>query len=133
MPVFRRGPGLSVNGNVVLSEVECVHHLNDEAINVPIARASASLSQENYSIAAARDGQVGPNNGWALLDASRQTGDRSAEFGFGHAVLGGSLEVRFRFESQHVAHLPGRFRIARSSQPEVLGLDVGALGNGRSI
>ena len=100
------GPGLSVNGNVVLSEVECVHHLNDEAINVPIARASTSLSQENYSVAAARDGQVGPNNGWALLDTSRQTGDRSAEFGFGRAVLGGSLEVRFRFESQHVAHLP---------------------------
>ena len=61
-----------MNGNVVLSEVECVHHLNDEAINVPIARASASLSQENYSVAAARDGQVGPNNGWALLDASRR-------------------------------------------------------------
>ena len=119
------GPGLSVNGNVVLSEVECVHHFNDEAINVPIARASASLSQENYSIAAARDGKLGPNNGWALLDASRQTGDRSAEFGFGRTVFGGSLEVRFRFESQHVAHLPGRFRIARSSQTEVLGLDVG--------
>ena len=119
------GPGLSVNGNVVLSEVECVHHLDGMAINIPIARASASLSQENYGISAAHDGEVGPNNGWALLDAFRKTGDRSAEFGFGRAVLGGSLEVRFRFESQHVAHLPGRFRVARSSQIEVLGLNVG--------
>lgn len=119
------GPGLSGNGNVVLSEVECEHHLHGEVIDVPIVRASASLSQENYLVAAAHDGKVGPNNGWALLNTSGETGDRSAEFGFGHPVLGGSLKVRLRFESQHVAHLPGRFRIARSSQSEVLGLNVG--------
>ena len=119
------GPGLSANGNVVLSEVECVHHIDSMAVKIPIVRASASLSQENFGIASAHDGKVGPNNGWALLDDSRQTGDRSAEFGFARTVLGGSLEVRFRFESQHVDHLPGRFRVARSSQIEVLGLDVG--------
>ena len=119
------GPGLSANGNVVLSEVECVHHIKGTSVEVPIARASASLSQEDYGIALAHDGELGPNNGWALLDSSRKTGDRSAEFGFGSTILGGSLEVRFRFESQHLAHLPGRFRVARSSQIEVLGLNVG--------
>ncbi|HVW38798.1 MAG TPA: DUF1553 domain-containing protein, partial [Pirellulales bacterium] len=63
-----RGPGLSPNGNFVITEFEvkaAPKGKPGQQQPVKLEKAVADFSQENFNVAAAIDGNRGGNNGWA--------------------------------------------------------------------
>ncbi len=111
------GPGRSVNGNIVLTDVTvevATPDAPDEFEPAALASASADFSQENFPAALAIDRK--PETGWAI----------DPEEGKPHAAVfstkapipagkGTTLRVILAFESQFAAHQFGKFRISATS------------------
>jgi hypothetical protein len=111
-----QGPGRAANGNFVLSEfqVEAVHH--GTAASVALQNPSADISQEQYEIQKAIDGNA--QTGWAV----------APQFGVAHAAVfettydlpvdsSGELIFRLSHQFGDGQHNLGRFRISWTSSP----------------
>jgi len=106
--------GRSPNGNLVLTGVEAVYVPAGEEEGTPVVfiDAQADLSQDNYGIQNAIDGDAA--SGWAI-DGHNRPGDRLASFTFAEPVGmpgGGELRLHLRQESPFSRHTIGRFRVS---------------------
>ena len=111
--LVNKGPGRADNGNFVLSELKLF--LNDKPVELTALRAD--YEQPTFPPANAVDGR--DDTGWAVAN----------EFGKPHVALfeprtplaipDGETTVRIRLEFQtvHVAHVLGRFRLSLTNSP----------------
>jgi hypothetical protein len=110
--LVNKGPGRADNGNFVLSEIKLF--LNDKPVELSAIRAD--YEQPNFPPANAVDGRN--DTGWAI----------ASEFGKPHVALfeprmpitpSGETAVRVRLEFQtiHIAHVLGRFRLSLTNSP----------------
>ena len=111
--LVNKGPGRADNGNFVLSELKLF--LNDKPVELSALRAD--FEQPTFPPANAVDGRN--DTGWAI----------ASEFGKPHvavfeprtsiAAINGETTVRVRleFQSVHVAHVLGRFRLSLTNSP----------------
>ena len=105
-----RGPGRSVNGNIVLTNVR-LETLGEPQSPLKIASASADFSQDNFAASLAIDGDA--KSGWAI----------SPEFGKPHEIVlvlaektsAPELQITLDFHSPFASHQPARFRISTTS------------------
>ena len=102
-----KGPGRSVNGNIVLTDVR----VQIAGKDVKLAKASADFSQEAYPVAAAIDDD--PKTGWGVFP---QVGVRhAAVFSFEKPIQSEQpvkLTVKLDFQSQSTQHQLAAFRLA---------------------
>jgi hypothetical protein len=108
-----KGPGRSVNGNIVLTDVRLAVGPADKGrppVAVPLGSASADFSQKGYPVANAIDRD--PRSGWAI----------HPEVGKPHSAVfalttpldlkpGSLLTVTLDFQSMSGQHQLGRFRL----------------------
>ena len=117
-----KGPGRSVNGNVVLTRVRFESAEPGKTPKPLAVRSAASdFHQDNFPIQNVLDDQ--DETGWAILP---ETGKRhEARFTlaetFENKEGGPKLLVTLEFQSQFAAHEPGRFRLATTSSAEPSG------------
>jgi len=121
-----RGPGLSTNGNFVLTEFEvkvAPKGKPGQQQPVKLEKAVADFSQENFGVAAAIDGNRGGNNGWAASPQTGRTHWATFETQQPLGLDGGSLLV-FKLEHRYPdnKHIVGRFRISVTRAPRGFGL-----------
>lgn len=120
------GPGRAPNGNAVLTEIEAESiSVRDPTHSVPVRfqDAWADLSQEDYPVAQAIDGEVATARGWAIDGHRRHQGAVAvftSKAPFGHPG-GTELVVRLRFDSIHSQHSAGRIRLSISSDTNLAG------------
>ncbi|MDX2037970.1 MAG: PSD1 and planctomycete cytochrome C domain-containing protein [Isosphaeraceae bacterium] len=110
------GPGRSVNGNVVLTDVR----VSIDGEPVKPTRASADFAQEGFPIEKAIDAD--PASGWAIHPRVGEA--RIAAFAFEKPVApkkSRKLSVELAFESQFASHQPGRFRVSLTRASDPLG------------
>ena len=113
-----RGPGRSVNGNIVLTDVKLTIDSGEECTSdrkvVAFKSASADFNQKDFPVANAIDGD--PKTGWGVLP----------EVGKPHAAVfeleqplaverGALLTATLDFQSQFGRHQIGRFRLSVTS------------------
>lgn len=111
--LVNKGPGRADNGNFVLSELKLF--VNDKPVELSAIRAD--YEQASFPPANAVDGRN--DTGWAI----------ASEFGKPHVALfeprtpvafaegETTVRVRLEFQSVHVAHVLGRFRLSLTSSP----------------
>ena len=111
--LVNKGPGRADNGNFVLSELKLF--LNDKPVELSAIRAD--YSQPSFPPANAVDGRN--DTGWAI----------ASEFGKPHIALfepraplavtddPTTIRVRLEFQTIHVAHVLGRFRLSLTNSP----------------
>jgi hypothetical protein len=111
--LVNNGPGRADNGNFVLSEIRLF--LNDKPVELSAIRAD--YEQPSFPPANAVDGRN--DTGWAI----------ASEFGKPHVALFApratltnldgeqTVRVRLEFQTLHVAHVLGRFRVSLTSSP----------------
>lgn len=121
-----RGPGLSPNGNFVITEFEVKAAPKGKPAEqkpVKLEKAVADFSQENFNVAAAIDGNRGGNNGWASHPQTGRTHWATFETQQPLGMDGGTLLV-FRLEHRYPdnKHVTGRFRISVTRAPKGFGL-----------
>ncbi len=111
------GPGRSVNGNVVLTDVTlevAEPDAPDEFEPVALAKATADFSQDGFPVANAIDGK--PETGWAI--DPQEGKPHAAVFSTKSPIPGGkgtTLRLILAFESQFAAHQLGKFRVSVTS------------------
>ncbi|WP_422926600.1 PSD1 and planctomycete cytochrome C domain-containing protein [Singulisphaera sp. PoT] len=108
-----KGPGRSVNGNIVLTEFRA-----DTSSARKFKGVTADHSQADFPVALAIDGQ--PTTGWALLPEVGKP--HAAVFEFDKPLTasdGQQLTIHIEFQSPFGQHQLGRFRLAttRSAKP----------------
>ena len=130
-----RGPGLSPNGNFVITEFEvkaAPKATPAQQQPVKLEKPLADFSQENFGVAGAIDGNRGGNNGWASHPQTGRTHWATFETAQPLGLEGGTLLV-FRLEHRYPdnKHIVGRFRISVTRAPKGFGLtypgQVGAI------
>ncbi len=111
--LVNKGPGRADNGNFVLSELKLF--LNDKPVELSAIRAD--YVQPSFPPANAVDGRN--DTGWAVAN----------EFGKPHVALfeprspvtlpngETTIRVRLEFQTIHVAHVLGRFRLSLTNSP----------------
>ena len=111
--LVNKGPGRADNGNFVLSELKLF--FNDKPVELSAIRAD--YEQPTFPPANAVDGRN--DTGWAIAN----------EFGKPHVALfeprillvipegETTVRVRLEFQTIHVAHVLGRFRLSLTSSP----------------
>jgi hypothetical protein len=114
-----KGPGRSVNGNLVLTEVRVSQCSADSESDKPIKlkTASADYSQKNFAIDAAIDGK--PATGWAIYPEVGKP--HQAVFEFERPIQSAGpieLSVVLEFQSEFAQHQAGRFRLAVTDSRE---------------
>jgi WD40 repeat protein len=110
------GPGLSANGNFVVTEVTVKSApLSDTTKSTPqkVASAKASFSQNGFSAAAAVDGKDKDQGGWGVNPRNGTIHWLTGAFA-GPIDHEGGVELTFEIHQQHnaEAHRVGRFRIS---------------------
>jgi hypothetical protein len=116
-----RGPGRSVNGNIVLTDVRVQAKRSEgsgEFIPVKLKAAAADFSQKDFPVSNAIDAD--PNTGWAIHPEVGKS--HSAIFEFESPVSATApddqpkqpiaLSITLDFQSQFAQHQLGRFRLA---------------------
>ncbi len=108
-----KGPGRADNGNFVLTELKLL--IEDKPVELTAIRAD--YEQSGFAPASAVDGRG--DTGWAI----------ASEFGKSHVALfeprgsialsdgETSVRIRLEFQSVHVAHVLGRFRVSLTNSP----------------
>jgi len=112
-----KGPGRSVNGNIVLTDVR-VALVADDTIKQPrkvkLKSATASFSQKDFSVAAAIDDNS--STGWAILPEVGKANSAIFELDQKLDVAKGeTLQIALVFESKFGQHQLGRFRLSATS------------------
>lgn len=111
------GVGRAANSNFVLSEIEAeAVSVRDPSEKQMITFVSAIADYDQgapFVVASAIDGKIEPDNGWGVHGGVDN--NRTAVFvpsvPFGYPG-GTEIRVKLRFESRHVSHVIGRFRIS---------------------
>jgi len=122
-----KGPGLSENGNFVLTnvKVELVDPKKDRKTvrrELKLARASADHSQQDFPIAAAIDNK--DNTGWAVLPQVGRPHEAVLEFDAPVvAAAQDQLVVTLDFASPFPQHQFGRFRLSATTNPAPAGVN----------
>jgi hypothetical protein len=124
-----RGPGLAENGNFVLSEFGlkiAPKAMPNKQQAVKFVQPTADLSQPNYDIKTAVDGQRPPqNNGWAIGQGTGVTHWATFEVPEPIGFEGGTI-LTFTLDQQFVdqKHSLGRFRISITAAAKPIGLTL---------
>ncbi len=111
------GPGRSVNGNVVLTDVTlevAEADAPDEFEPVALAKATADFSQDGFPVSSAIDGK--PETGWAI--DPQEGKPHAAVFSTKSPVPGGratALRLILAFGSPFASHQLGKFRVSVTS------------------
>ncbi len=114
------GPGRSVNGNIVLTDVTLEiadTEAPDEFEPVALISASADFSQANFSVSLAIDKE--PETGWAI--DPQQGKPHAAVFATKRPVVvakGSRVRAILAFESPFASHAFGKFRLSLTSSPD---------------
>ncbi len=106
-----RGPGRSLNGNFILTNVRLSQITQGQEKAVKFKSASADFSQKGFPVANAIDNN--PKSGWGIYP----------EVSKGHYAVfqsdqsigpdnGGRLKITLEFNSQFASHQAGRFRLS---------------------
>jgi WD40 repeat protein len=110
------GPGLSANGNFVVTEIE-VHAAPltapEQRVLQRIAAVKADFTQEGFAATAVFDGNASDQGGWAIHPRGGVA--HWATFQFAEPIQGqGGVELSFEIHQNHQAaeHRLGRFRIS---------------------
>jgi mono/diheme cytochrome c family protein len=110
-----KGPGRSINGNVVLTEVRAAVHKPGAAPQpLKFREASADFSQNDFPVKDAIDGKK--RSGWAIYPEVGKA--HAAVFEFSEPVVlaeEAALEIEFDFHSTYGSHQPGRFRVSATT------------------
>jgi hypothetical protein len=113
-----KGPGRSVNGNIVLTNVQV-----SGVQPVKLKNASADFSQQDFPVAHAIDDN--PHSGWAIFPeigkAHGAVFELAQPMPLGRQAL---LTVTLDFQSQFPQHQPGRFRLSVTDAPKPHGADA---------
>ncbi len=123
-----KGPGLALNGNVVLTELQMeIAHPDrpDDWQPAAFASAMANFEQPSFPVTDALDGIIDNTNGWALMGRQGQSSWAVFQLKIPVGYSSGSL-IRFKLhQSFDDVHQIGRFRISltRYDQPIGLGID----------
>ncbi len=122
--LVNRGPGRSVNGNVVLTDVKVeVVPKEGRSRAVSIRDAHADFSQDDFPIAKAIDRNR--TSGWAISPEFGKA--HEAVFAFGEPIKkadGARLSIRLAFQSPFASHQPGRFRVSATNAAEPMGVNA---------
>lgn len=108
------GSGRAESGNAVLSKLTV--SVGDRAI--PVTHTIADYSQSGFSPNAILDND--PNTGWAFVPDVQSPHFLALEFDQPVLAPATSLRLFLSFQSKHIAHMFGRFRISVSSLPSPL-------------
>ena len=115
------GPGVSPNGNFVLTELKVsITQANGKATPVRLRNASADFSQESFSVSGAIDGKN--DTGWAVMPAFGKT--HTAVFETSPPVKASdptTLTVVLEFQSVYPQHQIGKLRLSVTSDPSPSG------------
>lgn len=103
----KKGPGRSVNGNVVLTEAK----VEIAAKSVAIASATADFSQDTFPAANAIDGKS--NTGWAIDPREGEAHELILALAM-PVVSQDEIVLTLEFRSIFASHQPGRFRVTAS-------------------
>ena len=96
------------NGNIVLTDIR----FSVDGKPIAIASATASHNQGNFPIAHAIDADSA--SGWALLGGLNQ--NQHADFRLKLPLTTGRLEAELHFNSPHLKHVLGSFRLSASAE-----------------
>lgn len=118
------GPGRSINGNIVLTDVRL--QLGEQTLK--LAAASADFSQRDFPIRNAIDDD--PRTGWAIHPEVGKP--HTAVFELAEPAPAGELTILLAFESMFAQHQLGRFRVAVTTAPQPHEADV-VPGNIRTL
>ena len=121
------GPGLAVNGNLVLTEFEIEFSpptQPDKWEKVKISSGAANISQAGFSVAQVIDGNSTNRGGWALANAIGKTS--WATFQLEKPLeLPKDSKVRFKiFQNFDDTHQVGAFRLSASQYKEPVNLSL---------
>lgn len=106
------GPGRSVNGNIVLTDVR----LSVAGKPVKFKAASADFSQKDFPVAQAIDDE--PSTGWAIHPEMGKP--HTAIFELSQPLTAaGPLVVTLDFQSPYAQHVLGRFRLSLTNGSDV--------------
>ncbi len=115
-----QGPGVSENGNFVLTEFRVTAGKPAAQARVGLFRAVAEHSQAKFPVANAIDGH--DDTGWAILPYTGKA--HSAIFEVTNPIAGGegtTLTLVLDFQSMHPKHQIGKFRLSVTSSPNPCG------------
>lgn len=124
-----KGPGLSENGNFVLTEIKVSANSStllsngrkEKAKAVKLAKASADHSQKDFSIAAAIDGKA--DTGWAVLPEIGKAREAIFEPVEPIGTPGGTdLAITLEFQSIYPKHQIGKFRLSATTSAAPAGV-----------
>ncbi|HTN77629.1 MAG TPA: PSD1 and planctomycete cytochrome C domain-containing protein [Pirellulaceae bacterium] len=102
-----KGPGRSVNGNMVLTDVK----LKSGATELPLAAASADFSQQDYPVANAIDNNR--ESGWAIYPEVGKPHAATFELAKPFASAGKSrITIELAFETSFAQHQLGVLRLS---------------------
>jgi hypothetical protein len=116
-----KGPGRSVNGNFVLTDVRFSAAGAAGAVKLKVA--SADFSQQDFPVANAIDGQ--PQTGWAIHPEVGKP--HAAVFELAEPCAGDGprqYTVVLDCQSQFGQHQPGRFRLSATDSPDPHGANA---------
>lgn len=112
-----KGPGRSVNGNIVLTDVRVALVADDttrEPRKLKLKSATASFSQKDFPVTAAIDDNS--STGWAILPEVGKVNSAIFELDQKLDVAKGeTLQIALVFESKFGQHQLGRFRLSATS------------------
>lgn len=114
------GPGRSVNGNIVMTNVSVALKDAKGETSVRIKNAAADFSQKDFPISYAID--TNPQTGWAIYPNVGKT--TTAFFALEKPISGSEIKITLAFESMFGQHQLGRFRLAVSAAADPLGKSV---------
>ena len=106
-----KGPGRSVNGNIVMTDVRLQRVVDGKREPIKLAAATADFSQDNFPITNAIDDNR--TSGWAIFPEVGKP--HTAVFTLAERLPlaeAATVTLELDFQSQFGQHQPGRFRIA---------------------
>jgi len=109
-----KGPGRSVNGNVVMS----AFRVKAGGKDVALKEAKASFSQDTFPAA---DAITGKGKGWAIFPEVGKTQTFTVSLDRPLPADAGDVTVSLEFLSQFTAHQPGRIRLAATAAENPFG------------
>ncbi len=107
-----RGPGRSINGNIVMTDVRIAVSTELDSAPTPakIRQASADFSQKDFPITAAIDAD--PHTGWAIFPEVGKPHTAIFELETPIETAGAILRITLDFQSQFSQHQLGHFRLS---------------------
>jgi WD40 repeat protein/mono/diheme cytochrome c family protein len=123
----QRGPGRAPDGNFVLNEFQLSAAAKaDPKASRPVALQNplADFNQEGLNVNLAVDGNLDPNQGWAVSPATGVTHWATFETKQPVGKPGGTVLTFTLTHRFNTTYLPGRFRLSVTRLPRPVGLDL---------